>query len=159
MKGNKKLHIGGTIRPKSLELESMASNHDSKQIEEVVPSIALKNHVEEEQKRKPSIVATFIREDDPTPTVAKIEPRDDKAKETTSIPEQVAPSNATVHFDPRIFIRRPSPYKPSDPRFYQVQVRRFVGKKETPFSLFEDCFHSLVFHHSQGLSSMGIPSK
>lgn len=142
------MQIRGTILPKSLELEPVTSNHDSKPIEEVVPSIALKTHVDEEPKRHVTIHSAFVREEDPTPTIAKIEPTEDTAKMATSIPEQIAPSDETVSFHPKMFIRRPSPYKPSDPRFDQVHVRRFVGKQEIPFSFFEDCFYSPHFHHS-----------
>ena len=142
------LRANETILPKSAESERATSNRDNEQIEGMTPSPALRSGDNGEQQRETTLQVASISEEDSTPTDDTAELSGDGVAVTPSIPEQVSSSNGTVLFDVKMFVRRPSPYQPSDPRFHQVRVRRFVGAQETPFSLYEDCVASLPLSHA-----------
>lgn len=160
---SEKLHLKGAVLPKSDESQLAASNPENKQMEEVVPSSALRsgvdgeqrreqmeevassalrNGIDGEQQREGALQVASVQKEDYSSTQTDEESSGDIVETTPSVPEQINHSNGTAILNLKMFLRRPSPYRPSDPRFQQVQVRCFTGMQETPFSLYDDCAHS-----------------
>ena len=160
---SEKLHLKGAVLPESDESPLAVSNPENKVIEEVAPSSALRDSVDGEQQRdqmeevpssalrsgidggqqkEGALQVTSVQKEDSSSTQTDEESGGDNVETIPSIPEQVNSSNGTAILNLNMFLRRPSPYRPSDPRFQQVQVRRFAGMQETPFSLYDDCAHS-----------------
>lgn len=160
---SEKLHLKGAVLPESDESPLAVSNPENKVIGEVAPSSALRDSVDGEQQREqmeevPSsalrsgidggqqkegaLQVASVQKEDSSSTQTDEESGGDNVETTPSVPEQINHSNGTAILNLKMFLRRPSPYRPSDPRFQQVQVRRFAGMQETPFSLYDDCAHS-----------------
>lgn len=146
----------GEAVPSSALRSGVDGEQRREQMEEVASS-ALRSSIDGEQQTEGALQVASVQKEDSSSTQTDEESSGDKVETTPSIPEQVNgsygfngvndsngsnDSNGTAILNLKMFLRRPSPYRPSDPRFQQVQVRRFAGTQETPFSLYDDCAHS-----------------